>query len=462
MIASSAPPGARLRRPLAQLLLVAAVCASWANALDGPFQFDDFNVIVDNPRVHSLAAWARGVSSGIRPLLNLSYTLNWLISPSAWGFHLANVVLHAANTVLAHDVSLALGLARPAALVAALLFGLHPIQTEAVTYVSGRSVSLMACGYLASLLAYMRACQGSRGWHAASVACFGAALATKEVAVTLPLVLLTYEAATGPRGGWPAAWRRVSPHGILLGIGLLLFAASPRYRLLLGVSTDLRSPLENVLVQLDALAYLVRRLLYPVGLCIDPALPVMLGLSPSRSLAALVVLVAFVLAIAGLPRWPVAGFAVLWFFLLLIPTNSLLARADVVNERQIYLAALGPFVLLALGLERLRQRYPPALFLALALPACLAAATVARNEDYRSEVSLWRSTVRVAPHNVRAWNNLAWAWHLAGCWDQAEAAYAEALRLAPDHPGVLANRDALYVARATLAPGGATCASLGP
>jgi NADH:ubiquinone oxidoreductase subunit K len=448
MIEGRAPRPASAGPPWAELLLAAAVCGAWANALSGPFQFDDYNVIVHNPRVHSLGAWARSLGSGIRPLLNLSYTLNWIADPAPFGFHVVNVALHLGNTILAYRLCLALGVARNAALLAALLFGLHPIQTEAVTYVSGRSVSLMACAYLASVLAYVGQREHGGRRRALSVALFGLALAAKEVAVTLPLVLVLYEAATGPVGGWRCAWTRLRPHCLLLAVALLVVGASARYRELLGVSVGLRGPLENLTTQLDALGYLVSRLVYPAGLCIDPALPDASPLSAAGALAALSVLATMGIAGARLRRGSVAALAALWFFVLLLPTNSVLARIDVVNERSVYLAALGPFLLLALGVEYARARYPWIGVLALVLPASLAVLTSGRNREYRSEVALWRATVRVAPHNVRAWNNLGWAWQLAGCWAAAEAAYDEALRLVPGHAGVRANLQALNVERA--------------
>src|SRR6185503_19414034 len=132
-------------------ILVVAVLLSYFNALGGVFQFDDYNVIVKNPDVHSLAAW-RDSMPGIRALLKVSYALNWAIDARPFGFHLFNVLVHAINTVLVLRLLLALRKESVgpdfAALVGAMLFALHPVQTEAVTYVSGRSVSLMALFYL--------------------------------------------------------------------------------------------------------------------------------------------------------------------------------------------------------------------------------------------------------------------------------------------------------------------------
>ena len=160
--ADSAAPGWRAARDLPIIAgLCAVVLLVYANALSASFQFDDFNVIVNNPRVHGLAAWWRELPS-IRPLLKLSYALNWMASPQARGFHAFNIGIHTLNTVLVWAwAALCLRQLHPeraiprwAPIAVALLFALHPAATEAVTYVSGRSLSLMASFYLASLLAH--------------------------------------------------------------------------------------------------------------------------------------------------------------------------------------------------------------------------------------------------------------------------------------------------------------------
>ena len=94
-------------RHLERLLLIATVALAYANALDGPFQFDDWNVIVDNPAVHSWATWWHFMP-GIRPLLKATYTANWTSGFGTAGFHAVNVVLHAINALLVREIVVAL------------------------------------------------------------------------------------------------------------------------------------------------------------------------------------------------------------------------------------------------------------------------------------------------------------------------------------------------------------------
>ena len=151
------------------MLLAALVAALYANACTGSFQFDDFNVIVEQPAVHTYTAWAAALP-GIRPLLKASYLLNWTLDPGPLGFHLVNVAIHAGNSVLAYLLlrrfQARAGAPAATAFLAALIFAVHPLQTEAVAYVCGRSTSLMALFYLGGVLAYVRGREtGSRGRH---------------------------------------------------------------------------------------------------------------------------------------------------------------------------------------------------------------------------------------------------------------------------------------------------------
>jgi tetratricopeptide (TPR) repeat protein len=416
-------PGANAQRLHAGLLLAAAL-AAYANAFGGSFQFDDFNVIVRQPAVHSLAAWWESMP-GIRPLLKLSYALSWSAGGgSALAFHAANVALHAANALLAYAVlkelwgRMGVAEAGSAAFAGALLFALHPAHTEAVTYVSGRSVSLMTFFYLASVLAYLR---GAPRWLSPGL--FAAALATKEVAVTLPAALLLCEALDLRRPfDLRATLGRQAAHWVLLAAGLAAMAMLPRYREMLEASLALRGLEEQLALQVAALARHAGVLALAVAPNIDPEVP------PVPAAAGLAILAAIAVGLVLVRIQPWYALALLWFFLHLAPTNSILARSDAVNDRQLYLASLGPLALAGLAIA-LMPRWRAPLLVAAAL--ALGAATVARNQDYRSELALWSDTVRKSPGSVRAWNNLGYACQLEGRREEARAAYERALALDP-------------------------------
>ncbi len=449
------PPSRASRSAAAPAWLVLVVLAAYANSLAGAFQFDDYNVIVDSQGVHSLGAWWQGMP-GIRPLLKLSYAANWSIDARAVGFHAVNVTVHAANTLLvfhllsrlAPRLGIGAGDVPSVACVAALIFALHPAQTEAVTYVSGRSVSLMALFALASVWAYLQGEDGVRpaAWRVASAALFVAALAVKENAWVLPLALLLCE--TLRKGfGWRAFLARTAWHwAVLLGFaGSVLWV--PAYARLLDASLQIRSPAENLLTQVNGVFYLITRPLLGLALNIDPDLPVVKAFAPDLAAKAVALAGVLVAALWAWRRFPGSrgfGFCVLWFVIWLIPTNSVLPRADVANDRQLYLALIGPALIVALLLVRLHahRRWVGRVGIALLL-GLLASTTLMRNHDYRSEVALWEHTSQASPEKPRVWNNLGYARQQAGDVQGAKRAYRQALLLDPQQWRARNNLDLL-------------------
>jgi tetratricopeptide (TPR) repeat protein len=436
----------------AMAMVAVAALLAYFNALGATFQFDDYNVIVDNPSVHSLGAWLDSMP-GIRPLLKFSYALNWTIDPAPFGFHLFNVLVHAANAVLVYRLLHALPAVpaerRWAPLIAALLFALHPVQTEAVTYVCGRSASLMAMFYLLSLLAWLHAARmGYAGmWRVLSAVLFAATLLVKETAVTLPFALLLLDAMiTRQRLGIVQMLRRQSWHWLVLFGGLLVIAASPTYRHLFEVSVATRGTFDNLLTQTNALGYLAAQLLLPWRMNVDPDLPALMSVTPVLVLQAMAIVALIAFGLRNLRHRPWLAFAILWFFLHLLPTNSLLPRLDVANDRQLYLASIGVFYALGVGIGHWMphaRRHWPAGALAALLVLGLGVATVQRNQAYQSAVAFWEDAYTKSPRKPRVANNLGYAYQQAGRYADAQLAYREAITLDPDYWRARINLDIL-------------------
>jgi tetratricopeptide (TPR) repeat protein len=434
-------------------ILAVAVLLAYFNALGGAFQFDDYNVIVNNPAVHSLAGWLDSMP-GIRPLLKFSYALNWTIHSGPFGFHLFNVLVHAVNTVLVYRLLSALSAEGPEAqrapLVGALLFALHPVQTEAVTYICGRSVSLMALFYLWSVLVWLRAdrSENPKPWRVFSAGLFGAALLVKETAVTLPLALLLLDGIR-LRLAPAQMLRRQSWHWLVLIGGLLVIAASPAYRHLLDVSLSTRETIDNLLSQANAVYYLAGQLILPWRMNIDPELPVMTGATPVLVLRMALIVAIIVFGLRNLRRYPWPALAILWFFLHLLPTNSLLPRLDVANDRQLYLASIGVFFLAGIGVQNLMRRANRRRLAAAATGLVLlglGVATVQRNQVYESEVAFWEDALMKSPRKARVANNLGFAYQQTGRYAEAKLAYQQAIEADPDYWRARINLEALEAA----------------
>jgi len=411
--------------------LLAATLLAYLNALPTTFQFDDYNIIVDNPNVHSLAVWWQQVFT-LRPLLKLGYALNWSSGFGAFGFHAVNLLLHLANVALLWRLSA--HFPRPdnwnqeqhrhARLLLLLLFALHPIQSESVTYISGRSMSQMALFSLAGLLCWIEATAHSRPWlwRGAALLCFTAAVLSKEVALVAPLLLLLFPNRGGRRDTFLLAGFLAS---FLVVAALLLFLAFGYQRLL--TEPLARGLGVNLASELNAVFYLLGQLLHPHALNIDPDLPELHGISPLLGLQLALLVSALVLAWRQRRQRPWLAFGLAWFLLLLLPTHSLIPRLDLASERHLYLASIGVYWIAVVALTgRLAARYRAGLLVLLALAGM--SFTAARNADYQNEISLWQATVTQSPGKARAWNNLGYAYRLAGQRPEARAAYHEALR----------------------------------
>ena len=453
---------------LGALALLGAVALAYANALAGPFQFDDYQVVADNPQVHGLAAWWASMP-GIRPLLKLSYALNWAASPAPRGFHAVNLAVHAANGLLAWGLARHL-LARlaPARLPAsaawwvALLFVLHPSATEAVTYVSGRSVSLMALFYLGSLLAFLEGERRERPWLSRLVSplLFALALGVRETAVTLPLALamLAWFGGATPRD----ALRGLGGHALVLLLAAALALLLPGYERFFAHSLGARGPGEQLLAQAVAHAHLLGHSLLGLRTNLDPDLRLPPGLDAATASTLAAMAAAAGLALLSRRRWPWLGFAIAWYALQLAPTNSLLPRFDLANDRHLYLAL--PGVAMAVVVALLGHGWRPAGRAALLALACwMGLLSHRRNDDWRSELALWQATVQASPAKPRAWVNLGWALQQAGDLPGARHAYACALSLDPGHAQAAINLAALGPGPATqgenfpVAPGRRNC-----
>ena len=432
------------------LVLAALVFAIGWPSLGASFQFDDWNVIVGDPRVQSLAAWWQSMP-GMRALLKASFALNYELGGRVEVFRAFNLFVHALNAALVFALLQRLGRATSqpqpaaAAALAALIFALHPVQTEAVTYLSGRSVSLAATFSLLATLLWQRRTKSLHParWVAASTLMFALALACKEIAVILPAALLLLHAVTqesrGARKNMPTLtpWRDVMPHLALVAAATVLAVTVLPYAWLLRATLEHRSIGANLLTQANGVSYLIGQLMFFDRLNADPMLPTVAGLNAAALGRGSLLLALLACGLTQLRRRPALAFGVLWFFVWLAPTNSLIPREDVANDRQLYLALAGPAWLLSLGLIRIIRTLPPsarplviALF-AVSIATLLGSATRERNRVYDNEIGFWRDVIAKTPRNVRALNNLGMAYAVACRRDEALATFAVAERLAP-------------------------------
>jgi tetratricopeptide (TPR) repeat protein len=423
---------------LAIVVLLLAVVVVYANSLTGVFVFDDTPGIVENPTLRHAGQIGGLIAPpgdeagtvGGRPVLNLSLAFNYVLGGTqVAGYHAFNLAVHLAATLLLFGILRRTLKERKegvaVAFAAALLWAVHPLQTEAVTYVIQRAESLMGLFYLLTLYGFIRFASsvekaseqrgaGPRVWGVLSVlACF-LGMGTKEVMVSAPLMVLLYD-RTFVAGSFRDAWHRRRAYYLGLGASWLLLAvlvASTHGR---GGSAGFSSSAgiwPYALTECRALAVYLRLAFWPHPLVFDygTALVRDPGAVVGQFLLLLILFVATVWALCR--RWA-PGFLGGCFFAILAPTSSIVPIAtEPMAEHRMYLPLAAVVVLAVVALYTgLRRVIPNRATVMLYGTAGLAAvalgvATIRRNEVYHSETGLWSDTVEKAPANPRADNNL--------------------------------------------------------
>jgi tetratricopeptide (TPR) repeat protein len=465
----------RSRAAAAAACLLLATVLAYSNTFGAPFILDDQFDILENPTIRSLwppgGLFTRMVGGKLtlltRPVANLTFALNHAIGgfdPRGW--HAVNLAIHLGAGLLLYGlVRRALRLPGPAprsgaaaigaAWAAALLWSLHPLQTESVTYLTQRYESLMGFFYLLTLYATLRCGEGAggaRAWAGCAIAAAFLAMGCKEVAVSVPIAALLLDRAF-LAGTFREAWRhRKGLHcGLMASWGFLAllqsFAASREEWAGLHIRF---SPWEYATTQFGVLLHYLRLAAWPSGLVLDHRWPV--ARAAAEILPGLLVVATLVgLTIYALARHPRLGFLGAVFFMVLAPTSTVLPLGDLAVEHRMYLPLAPLVVLVVLGAERILARpdAPTAIRrwagagAAGILALGLGIATHARNALYADPAALWRDNLARTPWNVRVMNNLGLEYLRSGRLREANGQFEAALRLAPDELHTLVNHGLL-------------------
>lgn len=436
-------------------LVLATVAAYW-NSLSVPLFFDDKPAILDNPTIRQL--WPLtgvlnppqdGSSVTGRPLVNLSLAVNYALGGTApRGYHVFNLLIHAlAGLTLFGVVRRTLLLpalrdrfGRAAGLLAftiAALWVLHPLQTESVTNVIQRTESLVGLFYLLTLYCFVRGLDTPRPrwWLGLGVAGCLCGMATKEVMVTAPVLILFFDRAFAA-GSLGAAWRlRRAWHLGLAATWLLLLALLIQTGGTRGEGAGLglgATPWDYLLTQCRAIVLYLQLSFWPHPLVVDYGTDLVGGLGEVWWQAALLVALAALTVVAWW-RWPGAGFVGAAFFVLLSPSSSVVPLvSQTIAEHRMYLPLAAVLAAVVVLLHQRAGR--TAVLVLLCAAPVLGALTHLRNRDYRSELALWTDTAAKAPANARAQINLAEILIKEGRPAEALVAAENAVRLRPDYP----------------------------
>jgi len=501
--------GSRAQVFLAGAAIAVAAVAAYHNSLSGQFAFDDVPTIVDNPTIRHL--WdlrsvfsppPGGFTVSGRPVLNLSLAINYAFGgKNVWGYHATNLVIHILAGLTLFGIMRRtlerwselpptrssapsnqrvggnpLHLQTTLAFAVALIWTVHPLTTESVTYIIQRAESLMGLFYLLTLYCFIRSVdfpevgrrapatpssppelrsEGAPGAGRPTSICFAVfsivfcllGMATKEVMVSAPVIVLLYD-RTFVAGAFGEASRRRRKYYLGLSstwILLVYLALGTGSR---GSTAGMNVAVSNLsywLTQFPAIAHYLALVVWPTPLVLDYGSRVV---RPTWSLL-LPITVVVVLAVTTLRaltgKSRAFGFAGFFFFAILAPTSVVPVVVQVMAEHRMYLALAPVVAVLVAGGYGLFAKAGskagiPGSPIRFYLPLCLAVAaglafvTASRNEDYRNELTLWGKTAAESPDNPRAQYNFGLALSDAGNIPAAMERYRIALRIKPAYP----------------------------
>ena len=432
------------------LLFIAIACfLVYANSLGNGFVWDDRFLVTGNaflpewrniPKLFStnLFAGGSGPSAFYRPLQSLTYMIEYhLWGMWAFGFHLTNVLLHLGNAMLLYLLVAPIA-SRSVALVASLLFVAHPLQTEAITYISGRADPLALGFMLMALLAYRRAWthSGANPWRLGSLAAFSLALLSKEMALIFPALLILYDVTTDlPAHGrdlFERLRRRYLPYLVILGLygglrrlipDLYVTAGAPQ----MGLG-------HRVLLVLSVLSEYLSLLAVPRDLHMERIFPIPTSLlTPTVLIGALSILLLTGLAWWAWPRARLLTFGISWFLVAFLPISNLFPLNAFMAEHWMYLPGIGLFLAAGLGLDAVPGRFyrQGAIGVFAVVLLLYAGISFRRNLDWRDEPTFYTLTMKAAPESIRMRTNLGGMYLEKGEAQKAEEAFQSALRIDP-------------------------------
>ena len=496
----------KFHSPALHILVIAALAAIvYSNTFSVPFHFDDKLNITDNAMVKDMdKLWP---PSQARWFGYLTFAINYRINGlDPAGYHAVNIAIHVLNALLVYWLVLltfktpystallkndgeASVKARSSAiaLLASLLFAVHPVQTQAVTYIVQRFASLAAFFYLFSLTTYIKARLAglrlsnthpgaaqshSSRWYFYAISMMSAILGmkTKEMTFTLPAVIMLYEFAF-------LAGSKFNRRSLLYLVPFLM-AVVVMLLSVTGFGTDFNNVLtatneisrhDYLVTQFRVLVTYLRLVLLPVGQTIDYDYPVYRSFFDPNVFFSFLFLTAlfgtavflFIRSRTSLSRRLIA-FGIIWFFITISVESSIIPIADVIFEHRLYLPGAGLFIAfsamaVSLG-EMLGKRYGQRasitfLCAVTAVIAVLSSAAFIRNTVWRSEISLWEDVVEKQPYGVRAHSMLGILYQRYGRIDLAIQKFSQAIKIRPSYAEAHVNLGSAYVDQGRLDEG---------
>jgi len=467
------------RRYLPALMAFVIFCAAflvYANTLGGDFIWDDEYLILKNSQVKDLkhlpntfrtyvGYGSENVNNFYRPLQEISNMIDYrLWGGRPGGFHLTNTVLHSIVSVLVFIFLLRAVRDIVAASAAAVLYAVHPVHSEAVAYIAGRADPLYACFLMGALVLYsLRADKAGRGARnrgllAASLFLYAFSLLSKELAVTGPVLVFMYpffflRGTERDRAYREVRWDWV-PFAAMAGVYIVLRATVLNFSDIAPSSVLGRIPAGYRLLTFSktVLEYL-RILAFPGDLHMERVIPVAKSFLDARALVSSAAVVFLVwMSFRAYRAQRAVSFGIAWFFVNLVPVSNIVPINSFIAEHWIYLASVGPFLIIGVAVSRSWHGPRTVKIARPAIAVCVAAAagaygavTVSRNAEWNNEIAFFESTLKYHAKNPRLYLNLGNTYFENNDLENALVNYRKCIEIMPDYAVAYGNIGSVYL-----------------
>jgi len=428
----------------------------YANSFNNSFIWDDYSFVAENKAIRSLnnipslfteagTVAKEALSEDVyRPLMPFSFAIDyhlWKLNPGP--YHVVNTLFHAFNAILFFFIARCILKKALPAIFAAAIFAVHPIQTEAVTWISGRADVLFLFFYFLGWLAhigYRQRPDRPKKLYIAALLCFILAVLSKEMAITLPLVLILYDIffVSGPeKRKIKAAVMYYTPFFIII-TGMLLL----RFHMLGHIQQCGwwgGSPYSNFITMIKIFAGYLKLIVFPVRLSAEYVIPISHTLlDPKVIFSSILLLSVLFSGIILFKRSRTISFGIVLFCLTLLPVSNIVPLRTLIAERFLYLPSVGFCLIIASSFAEIHKRLisKGTIFASAAVIACISLLlmaysirTVNRNRDWKDSLSFWSATVESAPASARAHYNLGNALDNTGKRNEAIREYKMAIGL---------------------------------
>ncbi len=457
---------------LGSILLLGIII--YSNSFYCSFHFDDFNNIVNNPKLRELSnlgSWWNYSKSRMLPYL--SFAINYHFSQlNVWSYHLVNLGTHLINTIVVWWLIILIFLS-PAikkskivehkntiALLAAFLFVSHPLATQSVTYIVQRMASMVTLFYLLSVALYLQA-RLQEKQNISKYFFFGTcfisailAMLSKENAFTLPFSIIMVEIFLFRTGKFKINFKDYRLYLFIFGVISIIAIILLRFSFSIFDTIISQSgnkytitPINYLLTQFSVIIKYIQLLFLPINQVVDYDFPLSNSFFEPQTLISFLILSALIVfAILQFNRNRIISFGIFWFFLTLAIESSFIPITDLIYEHRTYLPSFGFFLILTCGIFILfyKKYKPVTIGLIMMIILTNSYLTFQRNKIWKDDITFWNDNVIKSPNLARPVTNRGWAFKTVGKWEKALADYTKALQINPEYITALNDRGVAY------------------